>query len=74
MNNDVAALGTSAKSIAFGDLTKYKVRRVKDITLLRLNERYADAHQVGFLAFARFDGNLLDSGTDPIKLYVNSAT
>jgi hypothetical protein len=42
--------------------------------LLRLNERYADAHQVGFLAFARFDGDLLDAGTDPVKLYVNSAT
>jgi HK97 family phage major capsid protein len=73
-NNDVAVMGTSAKSIVFGDLTKYKVRRVKDVTLLRLNERYADAHQVGFLAFARFDGNLLDSGTDPVKLYVNSAS
>jgi HK97 family phage major capsid protein len=73
-NNDVAAMATSAKSIAFGNLKKYKVRRVKDITLLRLNERYADAHQVGFLAFCRFDGDLLDAGTDPVKLYVNSAS
>jgi HK97 family phage major capsid protein len=73
-NNDMAALGTSNKSILFGQIKKYKIRRVKDITLLRLNERYADAHQVGFLAFARFDGNLLDAGTDPVKLYVNSAT
>lgn len=74
INNDVATMATSAKSIAFGQYKKYKVRRVKEITLLRLNERYADAHQVGFLAFARFDGDLLDAGTDPVKLYVNSAS
>ena len=74
INNDVAAMGTSAKSIAFGDFSKYIIRRVKDVTLVRLVERYADAHQVGFLAFARFDGDLVDAGQHPIKLYVNSAT
>jgi len=74
VNNDVAAMGTSAKSIAFGDFSKYLIRRVKDITLLRLNERYADAHQVGFIAFARFDGDLVDAGQHPVKLYVNSAS
>lgn len=74
VNNDVAAMATSAKSILFGALKKYKVRRVKDITLLRLNERYADAHQVGFIAFARFDGDMLDAGTDPVKHYANSAS
>lgn len=74
VNNDVVVMAASAKSIIFGAIKKYKVRRVKDITLLRLNERYADAHQVGFLAFARFDGDLLDAGTDPVKHYANSAT
>ena len=74
INNDVAAMGTSAKSIAFGDFSKYLIRRVKDVTLVRLNERYADSHQVGFLAFARFDGDLLDAGQHPVKLYVNSAS
>lgn len=74
VNNDVAEMATSAKSIVFGALKKYKVRRVKDITLLRLNERYADAHQVGFIAFARFDGDLLDAGTNPVNHYANSAS
>lgn len=74
VNNDVATMAASAKSILFGNFKKYKVRRVKDITLLRLNERYAEAHQVGFLAFARFDGDLLDAGTNPVNAYVNSAT
>lgn len=73
INNDMAAMAASAKSILFGALGKYKVRRVKDITLLRLNERYADAHQVGFLAFARFDGDLLDAGTNPVNHYANPA-
>jgi hypothetical protein len=34
---------------------------------LRLNERYADFGQVGFIAFMRIDGNLVDAGTHPIR-------
>jgi len=74
INNDVPVMAANAKSILFGDFSKYIVRRVKDITLLRLNERYAESHQVGFLAFARFDGDLIDAGTHPIRHYANSAT
>jgi len=33
-----------------------------------------DNGQVGFIAFARGDGNLLDAGTHPVKYYANSAT
>lgn len=73
-NNDVAAMAANAKSILFGALNKYKVRRVRGMTLMRLNERYADALQVGFFAFARVDGNLIDAGTNPVKYYQNSAT
>lgn len=74
VNQDVAVMAASAKSIGFGAFKKYKIRRVRDITLVRLVERYGELHQVAFLAFARFDGRTLDAGTDPIKLYVNSAT
>lgn len=73
-NNDVATMAANAKSILFGDFSRYKVRRVRDVTLVRLNERYADNLQTGFFAFARFDGNLIDAGTHPIKYYANSAT
>ncbi len=73
-NNDVAVMAANAKSILFGALNKYKVRRVRGMTLMRLNERYADALQVGFFAFARVDGNLIDAGTNPVKYYQNSAT
>lgn len=73
-NNDVVVMAADARSIIFGDLSKYKIRRVMGTSLLRLNERYADALQVGFFAYARFDGNLIDAGTNPVKFYANSAT
>jgi HK97 family phage major capsid protein len=74
INQDVASMAANAKSILFGDFSKYKVRRVMDIMVLRLVERYADIGQVGFLCFARYDGNLIDAGTHPIQFYQNSAT
>lgn len=73
-NNDVPVMAANAKSILFGDFSKYKIRRVRSTTLMRLNERYADNLQVGFFAFARVDGNLIDAGTNPVKHYANSAT
>lgn len=73
-NNDVVVMAANAKSILFGEFSKYKIRRVNGTSLLRLNERYADALQVGFFAYARFDGNLIDAGTNPVKYYANSAT
>lgn len=73
-NNDVAVMAANAKSIVFGALNKYKIRRVRGVTLMRLTERYADNLQVGFFAFARVDGNLIDAGTNPVKYYANSAT
>lgn len=73
-NNDVATMAANAKSILFGDFSRYKIRRVREIQLVRLNERYADNLQTGFFAFCRFDGNLIDAGTHPIKYYANSAT
>lgn len=74
VNNDVPAMAVSAKSILFGDHSKYKIRRVRDVTMVRLNERYADNLQTGFFAYARFDGNLINAGTNPLKYYQNSAT
>jgi hypothetical protein len=42
--------------------------------LIRLDERYADTLEVGFIAFQRTDGNLINAGTNPVKYYANSAT
>jgi HK97 family phage major capsid protein len=73
INQDMPAMSANAKSIAFGDFNAaYVIRQVQGIQVLRLNERFADALQVGFLSFARFDGNVDD--TNAAKLYQNSAT
>lgn len=74
INNDVATMAANAKSILFGDFSKYKIREVRDVTVMRLGERYMDALQVGFFAYGRWDGALVDAGTNPVKYYANSAT
>jgi HK97 family phage major capsid protein len=72
INQDLATMATSAKSILFGDFSKFIIRDVADVTLLRLDERFAEYHQVAFLAFSRHDSDLLDAGTHPIKWYANT--
>lgn len=74
INQDVAVMAANAKSILFGNFQKYFIRDTKGFTILRLSERFADYHQVAFLAFMRTDGRVMDAGTDPIKYYTNSAT
>lgn len=74
INQDVAAMAASAKSILFGDFSQYLIRDVTGADLLILRERYADYLQVGFISFSRHDGALIDAGTDPIKFYQNAAS
>lgn len=74
VNQDMPVMAANAKSILFGEFKKYKLRIARDITVLRLAERYADVGQVAFLLFMRADGRLLDAGTNPVKFYQNSAT
>ena len=57
-----------AMSVLFGDLKKYKIRKVKDLAVLRLVERAAEKGQVLFIGFARYDGRLVDAGTHPVKV------
>jgi HK97 family phage major capsid protein len=57
----------SAKVMAFGDFSKYKIRDQATLRLVRLDELYAATDQVAFIAYLRSDGNLLDAGTHPIK-------
>lgn len=74
INNDMAAIGASAKSIIYGDLSKYKVRRVKNYGVRRLTERYADLNQTAFILFVRLDGKLIDAGTNPVKHLLHAAS
>jgi HK97 family phage major capsid protein len=72
-NNDLPTMAASAKSILFGDFRAgYVIRDVLGIQAMRLEERYADYLQVGFLAFMRSDATVQDPSA--FKAYVNSAT
>lgn len=55
-------------AIQFGDFKSgYKLRTVKPgLTVLRLNERFADALEVGFVGYSRNGGAVTDAGTHPI--------
>jgi HK97 family phage major capsid protein len=72
VNNDMPEIGTGNKTVLFGNFQKYAIRRVKEIGVLRLSERFADYGQIGFIGFARYDGNLLDAGTHPVKYLVQA--
>ena len=53
--------GVNSRVMLFGDFKKYILRRVRDFNLIVMRERYAEALQVGFLAWTRFDGELTDA-------------
>lgn len=67
VDNSFPAFAADTVVAAYGDLSKYIVRRVRDLTLRTLVERYADYHQIAWVAFNRFDADLVDAGTNPIK-------
>jgi HK97 family phage major capsid protein len=73
LNNDFAVPAANAKSMAFGDMSKYMIRDAMQLTLFRFDDSaYAKLGQVGFLAWMRAGGNLID--TAAVKLYQHSAT
>lgn len=74
INQDMAQMAANAKSIIFGKLSSYWVRNVMDISLVRFGEKYMDQGQVGFVAFARYDGKFINGGGNEIVFYQNSAT
>lgn len=74
INDDVAVMAANAASIAFGDFSKYTIRDVAGTTVLRRfdDSAFALSNNVGFCAWTRSGGNLLD--TAAIRVYKNSAT
>ena len=73
INNDMPALAASAKPIAFGAFNHYKIRNVRGFSFVRLSELYAANGQVGFMAFLRSDGGLIDASGGAVKAFQNSA-
>lgn len=67
INNDMPNMATTNKDIAFGNFTEgMLIRTVSGMSIMRLEERYAEYGQVGFLAFARMDSAVID--TAAVKL------
>jgi HK97 family phage major capsid protein len=72
VNQNMAVMAASAKSILFGNFDNYWIRDVSAIRFVRMDERYADYDQVGFVVFLRTDGDRVGpSGS--IKYYQNPA-
>lgn len=70
INQAMPNMVVGQRAILYGEFRKYCVREVGNLQVMRLNERYADRHMVGFLAFHRVDGDLLDAGQHPVKALV----
>ena len=77
INNNMAEMGASNKFMMYGDFSHYKIRDVMGFTIFRLNERYMDYLQVGFLAALRTDGRLLRANAttyNPMKIMTSAAS
>jgi HK97 family phage major capsid protein len=73
LNNNMPTPAANAVSIAYGDLSRYMVRDALEVTIFRFEDSvYLSKGQIGFLAWARSGGNLLDTGA--VKTYKHSAT
>jgi HK97 family phage major capsid protein len=70
INQSFPQIAASATTVAFGQWSKFIVRKVKDLQVVRLDERFADFGEVGFVGFSRIDSNLIDAGTHPLNVLV----
>ena len=70
INNDMtptpAVASAGNNTVLFGQLDKYVIRRVKELGIVTLRERFADYGQIAYIGFSRADGQLLDAGTHPV--------
>ena len=74
VNQNVAEMAANAKSLLFGDFSHYVIRDVMAVQLFRMTDsKYTEKGQVGFLAFMRSGGAMVDVG-GAVKAYQNSAT
>jgi HK97 family phage major capsid protein len=73
INNDMPVPAANAKSMAFGNLNKYMIRDAMEVTMFRFEDSvYMTKGQVGFMAWSRAGGNLMDINS--VKQYQHSAT
>lgn len=74
ISQEMPVMAANAKSILFGDFSRYLIREVMDLTLFRMaDSAFILNGQIGFVAFNRQGGRLIDVG-GAVKHYANSAT
>ncbi|MGP0075101.1 MAG: phage major capsid protein [Bryobacteraceae bacterium] len=73
INNNMPILQSSqssppvtVNSVVFGDFKRFIVRRVRQMTLMELRERFSDYGQVAWLGFARYDSSPAFGGTGTV--------
>lgn len=67
INHDMASMASATVPILFGQMARYKIRRVKGIRLYHMTERYRDYDQDAFVAYVRQDGNYMSPITPALK-------
>lgn len=72
INQQMADLGAGLVPVLFGDFSKYTIRIVKDITSFTFLEKYMDRGAIGYVAYMRTDGKLLDP--NGVAKFTNAAS
>lgn len=73
INQDVAAMAANARSILYGDFSGYYIRDVMQVEMFRFTDSaFTRKGQVGFLAWMRSGGNLVDAGK--VRVFRNAAS
>lgn len=70
INQSFPQIAASATTVAFGQWSKFIARKVRDLSIARLDERFADYGEVAYVGFSRIDSRLLDAGTHPLNVLV----
>jgi HK97 family phage major capsid protein len=74
INQHMPELAADAKAILYGDFSKYIIRDVMQFMLFRMTDsKYTEKGQVGFLAFMRSGGGLMDVG-GAVKHFATAAS
>jgi HK97 family phage major capsid protein len=72
VNNDMdSTIADTKKTLLAADFSKFVVRNAGGIQMLRLNERFADNLEVGFVSWKRSDSKVLNSAA--VKHLLHSA-
>lgn len=61
INQDMATIQASAKTVLFGDFTKYIIRQVDGVWMKRITDKYAEQFSVGFVMGVRESGHYIGS-------------